>query len=363
MSASAWQPFGIPAEEYEQASPRNGVHMLNLSLRRGSDVQDRAGKWLRYAMAALGVLASAAAAVSFEAQFVMVYRAKHSVPIAALEAGIPDVAAVVFAALGIALAMHGKRAIRARLLNIGAVVTSITMNFLAAGPGWRDLAIWIMPPVAYALASDTAIGVVRAHALARQRALSETLANEESTPLAALGGVLLWLLRLAMAPPSTLKGLRQWVVSECPAAPETRALTVTRANAEDARVTANIACEERDQAQAAFADASDALEQVREERDQAVREAAELLGTLQRARRERPALAAAGSVYTRPRGGTKTGRFLALVAERYGPLAGVPLDKVSRIASELAPEVDLNAGAARTALRARVLAEQDGDEK
>jgi hypothetical protein len=31
------------------------------------------------------------------------------------------------------------------------------MNVLAAEPGWRNLAIWALPPVAYALASDTLI--------------------------------------------------------------------------------------------------------------------------------------------------------------------------------------------------------------
>ena len=48
------------------------------------------------------------------------------------------------------------------------------MNAIAAAPGWRNLAIWALPPVAYALASDTLIGVVRARALpatpARRRA-------------------------------------------------------------------------------------------------------------------------------------------------------------------------------------------------
>jgi hypothetical protein len=29
------------------------------------------------------------------------------------------------------------------------------MNAIAAGPGWRNLAIWALPPIAYALASDT----------------------------------------------------------------------------------------------------------------------------------------------------------------------------------------------------------------
>src|SRR5579859_474282 len=53
--------------------------------------------WLAGAMAALAVLAAAAAAVSWDAQFVMIARARHAPAIAALEAGIPDVGAAVFA--------------------------------------------------------------------------------------------------------------------------------------------------------------------------------------------------------------------------------------------------------------------------
>ena len=43
------------------------------------------------------------------------------------------------------------------------------MNVIAAAPGWRDLAVWAMPPAAYALASDTLIGVVRTGAVARHQ--------------------------------------------------------------------------------------------------------------------------------------------------------------------------------------------------
>src|SRR6266852_161323 len=77
-----------------------------------------------------------------------------------------DAAGLVFACLGIALALHGRRALRARTLNLAAVGASVFMNAIAAEPGWRNLAIWAMPPVAYALASDTLISVVRAWALA-----------------------------------------------------------------------------------------------------------------------------------------------------------------------------------------------------
>ena len=58
----------------------------------------------------------------------------------------------------------------------------------------------------------------------------------------------------------------------------------------------------------------------------------------------------------RGRAGTKTARFLQLVTERHGPFGGIPLDQVSPISSELAAGVELDPGAARAALRARVRA-------
>ena len=105
---------------------------------------------------------------------------RHPPPdvVAALEAAIPDAAALVFASLGVALALHGRRAIRARTLNLASVGTSVFMNTIAAAPGWRNLAIWAMPPIAYALASDTLIGVVRAWTLARHHDLTGPLASD-----------------------------------------------------------------------------------------------------------------------------------------------------------------------------------------
>jgi hypothetical protein len=265
---------------------------------------DRSGLWLRNAVAGLGVLAAAAAVVSFTAQYQMIFTARRLALVAALEAAIPDAAALVFASLGIALALHGRRALRARVLNVASVAVSVFMNAIAAAPGWRALAIWAMPPVAYALASDTLIGVVRAWAIARQQALNIRLADDQVTPLAVLAGLVLWLLRLALAPGSTLAGFRRWVVEECPVAPGRRLA----------------------------------------------------------ARRPVPAISAStsGRSRRRPRSGTKTARFLALVAERHGALAAVPVTDVSRICTALAPEIGLHAGAARTALRRAVLAEQNG---
>ena len=168
--------------------------------------QDRSGLWLRNAAAGLCVLAAAAAAVSFTAQYRMVDATRHLPVIAALEAAIPDAAALVFACLGIALALHGRRALRARALNLASVGASVFMNAIAAAPGWRNLAIWILPPAAYALASDILIGVVRARTLARHVQPGTALAADAATPLAVMGGLARWLLRLALAPASTWPG-------------------------------------------------------------------------------------------------------------------------------------------------------------
>src|SRR6266487_4066488 len=184
-------------------------------LRWAGPGQDRSGPWLRNAAAGLCILAAAAAAVSFTAQYRMAETARHLPAIAAFEALIPDAAALVFACLGIALALHGRRALRARALNLASVGASVFMNAIAAAPGWRNLAIWAMPPIAYALASDTLIGVVRVR--------HQQLADDTPTPLAVLGGLARWLLRLALAPASTLAGFRAWVLAECPVAPGRRA--------------------------------------------------------------------------------------------------------------------------------------------
>ena len=104
-------------------------------------------------------------------------------------------------------------------ISVGCIAISLGMNTLAAGRGWRDLAIWVMPAAVYALASDTLIGVVRAWAIARKRDRGETLADDGPAPLAGAAAAALWLLRLGLAPASTLRGFRTWVVEECPVAP------------------------------------------------------------------------------------------------------------------------------------------------
>jgi hypothetical protein len=278
--------------------------------------EDRAGMWLRFAGVAVGLVAVAAAAVSYEAQWRLVYRDKHELDVSYIQAAIPDLGSLVFACFGIALALHGKRAIRARLLNLLCVGISITMNALAARPGWTGLAVWVMSPVIYALSSDTLIGVIRAYVIARQRQLHAVLAADGITLLQIVGAMVLWLLRLALAPPSTLKGFHAWVKG-LPTAP------LLRQPADDQRP------------------------KVTGPRPKAVIAP----------QRERPALASQRG----PRGGTKQEQFLTLVIARYGPLTEFDIKAVARAAAELAPEAELHPGTARKILRAQVLAAQNGD--
>ena len=184
------------------------------------------------------------------------------------------------------------------------------MNSLASAPGWRDVAIWVMPSAVYALASDTLIGVVRAWVIARARHSGQALADDEPTPMALIGASVLWLIRLAIAPVSTITGFRRWLLDECPVAPGRKAAP--------AGVTA----------------------------------------------RTRPAISTkqSGRSAPAPRRATKPGKqaqLLALAGQRHD-LAVIPLTSVSRIATSIAAEIDLAPGTARRVLLAHVRALRNG---
>lgn len=262
-------------------------------------------------MITLAVLAAAAAVVSWDAQYVLVSTVKHAKPVAALEAGIPDVGALIFAALGIALALHGKHALRPRALNLACVAISLTMNALASAPGWASLAIWVMPAGVYALASDTLIGVVRTWVIASTQSQAER-PDDEATPLAVIGGLLLWLLRLGLAPLSTITGFRSWALQECPVAPGRKALPP-----------------------AAAAPRRHPPGQLRNARSSPRREPA------------RPG---------------KQAQLLALAGERHD-LATLPIKQVSGIANTIGAEVTLHPGTARRVLLAHVRAIQNSQQE
>jgi hypothetical protein len=182
------------------------------------------------------------------------------------------------------------------------------MNVLNANLGSpRSVAVYAMPPMLFALTSDRLIAVVRRAALGP--------ADDEEAQRSAwhvTGRSLLYGLRFAVDRRGTAAGLRQAILDAAPL-PESSRQGAIRGGL---RVSP-----------------TDGI--------------AGKGGVGERAR-------------SRQRKDTKTARFLALVQENHGPLGEVDPGDVYRISTELAPRVRLNTGSARAALRAAVLAAQDG---
>jgi len=130
--------------------------------------------------------------------------------------------------------------------------------------------------------------------------------------MAILGGLFLWLLRLTLAPPSTIAGFRRWALDECPVAP--------------GRTAPRPALE---------APGSHPPGQRRGKRGRTDKTAS---------RRAWPG---------------KQARMLALAGQRHD-LASLPLKQVSAIANAIGAEVDLSPGTARRVLLAHVRSVQNG---
>jgi hypothetical protein len=250
-------------------------------------------------------LAVAMGIVSWHAQFAFIFAVKHQRLAASLEALGLDCGAVVFSILGIALARLGRRAVIERALVCICAAGSCAMNAAGSDLGSpRSVAAFVMPPLLFAITSDRLISVIRRSALGR---LDDAESQRSAWRLA--GTAVLYLIRFALAPPSTAKGLRQAVLNATPVPSP-------------------------DDAPAQLPGPAPAA-----------------LASSPRQERKRSG---------KRRGPTKTRRLLDLVVERHGPLAEFPLTDVSKIATATAEEIGLHPGSARRELRAAVLSAQDG---
>jgi hypothetical protein len=211
--------------------------------------------------------------------------------------------------------------VEALALDVGmAIFSLLALGLARAGKPARAERVLIMVCAAasgvmnFAAANDASPKSVLAYvmpplflAVVADRVVSvvrrHVLGDHERSPWLAAAPLVLYLARLLLAPPSTAAGLRRWLLlkTPLPAAPVPAAAPVPP----PAAITG----------------------------------------------RRGPA---------GPRAESKTARFLALVEQRHGPLAGLAPERVSSVCTELAPEVGLDAGAARTALRRAVLAARDG---
>jgi hypothetical protein len=166
----------------------------------------------------LAVLALATFYVSFRAQFTFMYAVKHQDLPALIEALIADVAMVVCSLLALGMACAGQPAKVARLLVVLFAGLSAGMNYLAADvSSFRSVAVYVMPPVVFAVCTDQTVAVIRRHGLGITEDSAWTVLGRLVLAAARLAGImLLYGLRFILAPAETAKGLRRMVLNAAP---------------------------------------------------------------------------------------------------------------------------------------------------
>ena len=166
----------------------------------------------------LAVLALATFYVSFRAQFTFMYAVKHQDLPALIEALIADVAMVVCSLLALGMACAGQPAKAARLLVVIFAGLSAGMNYLAADvSSIRSVAVYVMPPVVFAVCTDQTVAVIRRHGLGiAEESAWTTLGRLVLAAVRLAGIILLYGLRLILDPAETAKGLRRMVLNAAP---------------------------------------------------------------------------------------------------------------------------------------------------
>ena len=166
----------------------------------------------------LAVLAAATFYVSFRAQFTFMYAVKHQDLPALIEALIADVAMVVCSLLALGMACAGQSAKVARLLVVVFAGLSAGMNYLAADvSSFRSVAVYVMPPVVFAVCTDQTVAVIRRHGLGIAEDSAWTVLGRLVLAVVRLAAIIvLYSLRFILAPAETAKGLRRMVLNAAP---------------------------------------------------------------------------------------------------------------------------------------------------
>src|SRR5205823_4854242 len=146
-------------------------------------------------------------AVSLDAQYRYVFHAKHQSAASWVEALALDVGMAIFSLLALGLARAGKPARTERVLIMACAGASAVMNFAAANDASpKSVLAYVMPPVFLAVVADRVVSGARRH----------VLGDNEQSPWLAAAAVVLYALRLVLAPPSTTAGLRRWLLLKTP---------------------------------------------------------------------------------------------------------------------------------------------------
>jgi hypothetical protein len=207
----------------------NGQRMITNVRRIAGAERTPGSRLILAATVLLGLLAAGLFVVSLAAQYRYVFGVKHQSVPSAIEAVGLDAGMAVFSLLALGLAMAGQAARIERALIVVCAVASAAQNYAAADvTSPRSVAAYVVPPLFLALVVDRVVAVIRRHVLGEaERSVWADVGGGLGAAVKGLGLVLLYLLRLVLAPPSTTTGLRRWVlvltplpVAEVPAGPD-----------------------------------------------------------------------------------------------------------------------------------------------
>jgi hypothetical protein len=223
-----WSPAELDVAPEDAPAPRgpglfevgraNGERLIT-NVRRLAGAERTPGSALvSSATILLGLLAAGLFVVSLTAQYRYVFAVKHQSVPSAIEAIGLDAGMTVFSLLALGLAMAGQSARIERALIVVCAVASAGQNYAAADvTSPRSVAAFVMPPLFLALVVDRVVAVVRRHVLGdAERSVWAAFGRGVAVMVKGLGLVLLYLLRLVLAPPSTGAGLRRVVLNAAP---------------------------------------------------------------------------------------------------------------------------------------------------
>ena len=166
----------------------------------------------------LALVGGGALYVSFSAQRQYVFGARHQDAASIIEALLLDVLLIVFTLLALGLSRAGKSSRTERALILACAIASAYMNVSDADTASpRSVVAYAVAPVALAVVVDRVVAVIRRHVMGVDEASAWTTLGRAVVAAARLSGVaLLYSLRFALAPTSTAKGLRRWVLVVTP---------------------------------------------------------------------------------------------------------------------------------------------------
>lgn len=294
---------------------------------RASNGRKRGSALINIATALLMALAAALYVVSINSQFSTVMAAKDNDIVSWVEAVSLDAGMAVFTLLALGLSRAGQSARIERLAIVACSGASAAMNLASANSAdVRSILVFVCPPLFLAGVVDRTVSVVRRH----------YMGDDDASAWSNLGKVALYSLRFVLAPVTSARGGRRWVLNATPVPESTK--EVPTAGPVQA-ITAPVA---------PFAwplQAAGPSEPVSSKPRSQVR-----------AGHTAPAARA-------PRTGTKTADLIRIAQERHGALASIPLESCSKIATVISAEIGMHGGSARSALLKAARAAQNGGKR